>query len=56
MHDDTFQLILKVSVGDSTVKQDSLIIVQVFHSQILIIHLLDKVLPRYILLTVWLHV
>ena len=56
MHDDTLQLILEVLVCDCAIQQDSLIRVQVFHRQVLVVHLLEQVLPRDVLLTVRLHV
>lgn len=50
MHDDSFKLVLEVLVGHNTVHQNYLVGVEIIHGQVFIVHLLDQVLPRDILL------
>ena len=38
VNDDTLQLVMEVLIGDCSVQQDSLILIEVLHRQILLTH------------------
>lgn len=54
--DYSLERVLEVIIGHSPSKQDSLVRVQVLHGQVLVVHFLDQVLARDVLLAVRLHV